>query len=127
MFNKEFYLLDNGVQTNDCDTKYEVKEDDSGINLESFNIDHQRMNVEEVIEYVAWNAGKFNPGAGQLGIYRLREVLHGAEQYALIRDYRTVYDNWSIVLMDVTETESKMKDELAVDTWGLSFTDYLFK
>ena len=84
------------------------------------------MRVEETIQYEPWQGGTRNPGAGQVGIYQLKDS-NGQEKFALIKDYRAAEGDWRIFLINLKESERELKDDLEMDrTYGLSFMDYLF-
>ena len=118
-------LLDYDGEVNK-DVNFQLKPDNSGINLEGFSLDGIEQIVEEVLQYRPWNFGMVNPGAGQLGIYRLKG-LDNQEKFALVKDYRAAEGDWRIFLINITQTEKEMKDALVVDeNYGLVFMDYLF-
>ena len=122
---KETALLDYGGRVNKG-VSYQIKEDNSGILLKSFEWDGSKMKVIEIIQYVPWNFGSVNPGAGQLGIYEV--VDHsGKKHFVLIKDYRATEGDWRIMLINIKDTEREIKNDLALDgTYGFSFMDYLF-
>ena len=118
-------LLDYDGEVNK-DVNFQLKPDNSGINLKGFSLDGIEQIVEEVLQYRPWNFGMVNPGAGQLGIYRLKG-LDNQEKFALVKDYRSAEGDWRIFLINITQTEKEMKDALVVDeNYGLVFMDYLF-
>ena len=120
----ETSLLDYGGSINKK-VKYRIKEDNSGIELESFELEGLELKVEKVLQYRPWNWGEVNPGAGQVGIYKLR-LPDGREKFALIKDYRAAEGDWRIFLIYLTDTERELKDKLWVDgRYGATFMDYL--
>ena len=117
-------LLDYGGSVNKK-VEYKIKEDGSGIELKSFELGGLKLKVEQVIQYRPWNWGKIIPGAGQVGIYKLR-LPDGGEKFALIKDYKAAEGDWRIFLIYLTNTERELKDKLWVDgNYGALFIDYL--
>lgn len=139
--NREMSLLDYKGTINK-NVNYRVNDFDSGILLEGFKLTAEDMSdmtgrpiregdkdfeftVEKGIQYKPWNFGNVTPGAGQIGIYQVKDQ-RGKTWYALVKDYRAFEGDWRIMLLLMTETEHEMKGELQVDQLGYTFMDYLF-
>lgn len=136
---REISLLDRGGSTGK-NVDYRIKENRSGIELKGFILTAGEMlevteesirdgtiefTIERIIQYKPWNFGNVNPGAGQMGIYELK-ASNGKTYFALIKDYRAFEGDWRVILVMITNTERKMKNELQVNRLGFIFTDYLF-
>lgn len=143
--NQEVSLLDyKGTINKNVD--WSTNENKSGIYLKGFKINAEEMaqvtagnvkvikedndndfefTVEDIIQYKAWNYGKMTPGAGQLGIYKVKDK-KGNTRFVLVKDYRAYEGDWRIMLLFMTETENEMKGELMMDSLGMTFMDYLF-
>ncbi len=119
----EIPLLDQGGKVN-AEVNYEVKPDGSGISLKGFKLDGLEMKVVEVIAYEPWNFGKLNPGAGQLGIYRLTTA-SGEERYALIKDYKAYEGDWRILLVMLQNSERALIEGLMNSEYGFAFPGIL--
>lgn len=139
--NKEISLLDYGG-TIDKNVDWRVNESIDGICLNGFKLTAQDMAdltgriiregdkdfefiVERIIQYQKWNFGKITPGAGQIGIYQVKDQ-EGKTWYALIKDYRAFEGDWRIMVELMTETEWEMKSVLMTDQLGYTFMNYLF-
>lgn len=124
------------------DKIYEVKGDDSGIDLNSFDLSREKaleagieiekskikitFKVEKIIQYRPWNFGKDHPGAGQVGIYQLKGSDYKT-YYAVIKDYRYEGKIYTATLLMIDYTEQKIKNRLMVNPIGYTFLDYIFE
>lgn len=79
---------------------FQVKGDNSGIDLKSFELDRKKYQVIEVESYRPWFWGETNPGAGQIGVYTLRDNMGNAYR-AIIKDYRAAEGCWKIHLQEL--------------------------
>lgn len=135
----EISLLDYGGTTNK-NVNYNIKDDNSGIDLKGFALSAGEMlqitgediregaiefSVERVVQYQPWNFGRYNPGAGQMGIYELK-ASNGDTYFVVIKDYRASEGDWRIMLLMIKKTESDLKYELQIDKLGFIFMDYIF-
>ena len=121
---KEKPLLDCGGRVNH-NVKFRIKSDRSGIELYGFDLDGIEYIVIETIQYRPWNFGMILPGAGQLGIYKIKGADEN-EKFALIKDYRAAEGDWRISLLKITKTEEEMRNELKTDeTYRWIFEKYL--
>lgn len=105
-------------------------EDGSGIKLSSFKSQGKPVTVARIIAYEPWNAGRFVPGAGQVGVYEIEgEAPEGKtyKKYALIKDYRSHSGDWRIELMHLADAEEELKQKIIRDDqFKSNFADYLF-
>lgn len=120
----ETFLLDYGG-TIDLKVDYRINENGSGIYLKGFKLGIHEWTVEEVVQYKPWQWGTRNPGAGQMGIYKLKDQ-NGIEAWAVIKDYRALEGDWRISLVRLENNEQELKGYLMIDKLGLTFADYLF-
>ena len=105
---------------------FRPKGDGSGINLRRFEFDGVEMEVVETLEYRPWSFGQVTPGAGQIGVYRLRNP-DGQESFALVKDYSKAGGNLVICLLLLEPTEQDIKHRLKEDhEYGSVLRDYLF-
>lgn len=138
----EVSLLDYGGSTNKS-VEYGINEDRSGIYLKGFvlSIDdihaiNPDLKIPEIamgnigfkvlitIQYKPWQWGKVNRGAGQIGIYRLRD--HEDNIYfAIIKDYRASEGDWRIAMIHIERSEQELKDWLMCDRIGTTFIEYI--
>lgn len=122
--------------------EYQVNEDKSGILLKMFSLTPQDMQrvtgktvdiksetikftVEKMVQYQPWHFGRINKGAGQLGIYQLKDE-NGKEWFSLIKDYIAFEGDWRIMLVMLKESEWDLKSELMTEKYRFTFMDYLF-
>ena len=84
----------------DKNVGFEIAPDESGIILNQFDFEGETFQVLERTEYEPWNAGLVNPGAGQVGIYEVKDE-EGNEYTAEIKDYRAAEGDWRIFLREL--------------------------
>ena len=140
--NKEIPLLDYGGKI-DKFVDWRINESGNGIYLNKFKLKAKDVAnitgtiveeedefefeflVERIIQYQQWNFGRVKPGAGQIGIYQVKDQ-KGKMWYILVKDYIAFEGDWRIMLDLMTETEWEMKEKLMTDQLGFTFADYLF-
>ncbi len=138
----EVPLLDYGGSVNKK-VEYSINEDKSGIYLKGFVVSARDLyvvnpdlkiegiaigdiefKVLDIIQYKPWNYGKVNKGAGQMGIYKLKDQKDNI-YFAIIKDYRASEGDWRIMLVNIENSELGLKDWLMVDKLGIIFMEYI--
>lgn len=138
----EVSLLDYGGTTNK-DVDYSLNEDRSGIYLRGFTLgldDVKAVNPElkipknvsgnigfrvlDTLQYKPWQWGKVNRGAGQIGIYKLKDQKDNV-YFAVIKDYRASEGDWRIAMIHIESSEQELKDWLMCETIGTTFIEYI--
>lgn len=138
----EISLLDYGGTTNKS-VEYSMNEDESGIYLKGFVLsakglcvvnsnlkilgivlDNVEFKVLEIIQYKPWRWGKVNKGAGQIGIYKLKDQKDNI-YFAIIKDYRAMEGDWRIAIIHIEDSEQELKDWLYCDRLGTTFIEYI--
>ncbi len=104
----------------DQKVNYEIKKDNSGIELKSFELDGLEMKVENLLYYTPWNFGVYHPGSGQIGIYKLKDS-NNRESVALIKDYRAMEGDWRIYLVESAKNEKILMSKMMI---GDNFEEY---
>lgn len=91
--------------------------------------DNIEFKVLETIQYKAWRWGEMVKGAGQMGIYKLKDQ-KGNVYFAVIKDYRAIEGDWGIraiegdwgiVLVHIEGSEQELKNWLMVDRLRMIF------
>ena len=110
--------------------KFTVKEDGSGIILEELKIEERlfsckiiQCNGEPLYRPINW--GKVNPGAGQAGIYRIKEKEGNAEKVALITDYRAAEGDWRIFIGLIAKDEEGLRKKILSSTKADGYYNYM--
>lgn len=121
----EISLLDYGGETNKS-VMYVINEDESGIILDSFELNGLKLRVKERMSYEPWRFGRINKGSGQLGVYKL-ETTRGKTYFAVIKDYIAAEGDWRIMLVNIRESEWELRSWLQMNgAYGFTLADYAF-
>jgi len=121
----EISLRDYGGSTNK-NVIHRVNENRSGIYLEAFELGGLRLRVKDIIVYKQWNWGHYNPGAGQVGVYKLEDQ-NGKLYFAVIKDYVAHEGDWRIMLINIRDSEQALRHWLMTNvTYGTTLAEYSF-